>query len=1066
MQAQQATKTAGVADHSSSSAPMPTLSTTSDKRAKTTGSQDAKGTALKGRQERRRSATKDVLSAEMPLSATKVAEPSSKNTLISAIADTTLTTGTRSSKKKSGRSKKLVARRGPHRSSGEEAIELAVSSSDEEGDHGRAFNGSESDDPDTEEEADLQIKKLALEKLSLERKDDRTAASKPASRKDRGREVLQENRPSQHQQPVSHNRDSAPASPTPSSSSPVLTSAPSSKKKRNKKAKQDQKSNQSASSGETNAQSHNSRTDETSRPPFGNGNKASPLSVPAAQSQQSTGVEANASSTANKRHSKQGSFNSAKSTSSSTASLVKDTFGVDSPISDWGDSPMPEPSNAVEKLSLDISNQQQQQQQQQEKSTAHLGRPVSRGRGGRAAVEARVEYRRKLAEDPRFVPHLGEFWGHDDRYRGAGLKNFSDRGGFRGRFMGRGGFGRGGMPQGPARADFRSDSPTPSDKDSQSQELENKKDASSVKPKSDRWSHDGYDQLMKVQEKSYRHQRNDTRPRSINGKPPGAPLSRAASNNPELAQKSVDAPIGSSAELLKADAAPNATPTVDGVTSNKALKQGTAPQSKATEKDGAATVNHAGQDRKSAGASREESAVSSGSATTLTSTERPRSSTQFGEKDVKRASRLLHSALPKPPPKTPLADLVPTSAESTGEDRSKGHDQPKEKDAGISSGVDNQVASTKPEGSGTNAQPKFRQPMPQSQPAALTSGFRPHFIPGNFSSRGRGRGQFHPGHPMNLGHRGGHHHGAFHRHHNHHQSSHPSHHQQQAGPGSSNNEAPNVESSAQDQLETGSVQGSKRYVGSRQDDDEEEKDNGSNKPSIVLEDTKGPEIEATASEEYMPPNSSKSLKTAIHAAPFKPSSSVLSPTAQDSAAEFQGEEEYYGDGYNQDGYYYDAHQQQHQQMGHPMYYYYYPPMNVPNGSSGSLPTSMPIGLPVPVQMGMPIGMPVGVPMPGQPYMTPMYFEGAAVPGSVPLNGNGMTSAAPGPVVGSGGEMMMMMMTPEDYNDNYYYYQPTMFYNHPPAQHPDPHYHNNHHQHQPHHYSTPTTQSIPASQTRV
>jgi hypothetical protein len=35
------------------------------------------------------------------------------------------------------------------------------------------------------------------------------------------------------------------------------------------------------------------------------------------------------------------------------------------------------------------------------------------------------------------VPHLGEFWGHDDRYRGAGLKNFGDRGGFRGRFMGR-----------------------------------------------------------------------------------------------------------------------------------------------------------------------------------------------------------------------------------------------------------------------------------------------------------------------------------------------------------------------------------------------------------------------------------------------------------------------------------------------------------------------------------------------------------------------------------------------------------------------------------------------------
>jgi hypothetical protein len=31
-------------------------------------------------------------------------------------------------------------------------------------------------------------------------------------------------------------------------------------------------------------------------------------------------------------------------------------------------------------------------------------------------VLARQEYRKKLAEDPAFVPHLGEFWGHDDRF--------------------------------------------------------------------------------------------------------------------------------------------------------------------------------------------------------------------------------------------------------------------------------------------------------------------------------------------------------------------------------------------------------------------------------------------------------------------------------------------------------------------------------------------------------------------------------------------------------------------------------------------------------------------------
>ncbi|KAF9214980.1 hypothetical protein BGZ59_002535, partial [Podila verticillata] len=41
-----------------------------------------------------------------------------------------------------------------------------------------------------------------------------------------------------------------------------------------------------------------------------------------------------------------------------------------------------------------------------------------------------------------------------------------------------------------------------------------------------------------------------------------------------------------------------------------------------------------------------------------------------------------------------------------------------------------------PEPNANNA--KFRQPMPQSQPPAQFSGFRPQFIPGNFSARGRG----------------------------------------------------------------------------------------------------------------------------------------------------------------------------------------------------------------------------------------------------------------------------------------------------------------------------------------
>ncbi|KAI8602355.1 hypothetical protein EDD21DRAFT_80196 [Dissophora ornata] len=416
-----------------------------------------------------------------------------------------------SSKKKAGRSKKLVARRGPHRASGEEAIELAVSSSDEDG---HASSGSESDGPDTEEEADLQFKKLALEKLSLERKDDPSpvACNKapPRKQQNRGRAASQESQPSP--QPSSHNRDSAPASPTPSLSSHAPNATPtSSKKKRNKKAKQDQKQGQAPVAGDNkeNAQSQKKGTDGTQQ--HQSTTPSSSSSAPPAQSQQPTDPEPNASSKASRRLSKQGVASSKSNVAS--PSPAQDVTEDDSPTADWGDSPMPEPSPAAEKSS---ENGQNQQQQQQNKSTAQMGRAVSRGRGGKAAVEARVEYRRRLAEDPRFVPHLGEFWGHDDRYRGAGLKNFSDRGGFRGRFMGRGGFGRGGMAQGPTRGDFKNESPT-AGRESPSQEPEDK-DGSSAKPKSDRWSHDGYDQMMKVQEKSYRHQRNDSRPRSMNAK--------------------------------------------------------------------------------------------------------------------------------------------------------------------------------------------------------------------------------------------------------------------------------------------------------------------------------------------------------------------------------------------------------------------------------------------------------------------------------------------------------------------------------------------------------------------
>ncbi|CAG8841477.1 20372_t:CDS:2, partial [Racocetra persica] len=47
--------------------------------------------------------------------------------------------------------------------------------------------------------------------------------------------------------------------------------------------------------------------------------------------------------------------------------------------------------------------------------------------GWQKKLLARQEYRKKLAEDPAFVPHLGEFWGHDDRFIRDELKNDFDR---------------------------------------------------------------------------------------------------------------------------------------------------------------------------------------------------------------------------------------------------------------------------------------------------------------------------------------------------------------------------------------------------------------------------------------------------------------------------------------------------------------------------------------------------------------------------------------------------------------------------------------------------------------
>ncbi|KAH8550577.1 hypothetical protein BGW37DRAFT_497443 [Umbelopsis sp. PMI_123] len=102
-------------------------------------------------------------------------------------------------------------------------------------------------------------------------------------------------------------------------------------------------------------------------------------------------------------------------------------------------------------------------------------------------LEARREYRKKLEEDPSFVPHLGEFWSHDDRFRDDEMKNNTTdrrRDSPRGRGRGRG--TRGGA------------------------DLFDGQSASPATGTSQKWTHDGYESLLRMEEREEQDRRNKT----------------------------------------------------------------------------------------------------------------------------------------------------------------------------------------------------------------------------------------------------------------------------------------------------------------------------------------------------------------------------------------------------------------------------------------------------------------------------------------------------------------------------------------------------------------------------
>ncbi|GBC04937.1 hypothetical protein RclHR1_05960005 [Rhizophagus clarus] len=114
--------------------------------------------------------------------------------------------------------------------------------------------------------------------------------------------------------------------------------------------------------------------------------------------------------------------------------------------------------------------------------------------GWQKKVLARQEYRKKLAEDPAFVPHLGEFWGHDDRFIKDELRDDFDSHYRKSPFASRGKNVWGNSPR-------------------------------------DRWDHDGFEELMKIEDEERRRKEFQHRVQRRREFVPPAPQRRSHFHN-------------------------------------------------------------------------------------------------------------------------------------------------------------------------------------------------------------------------------------------------------------------------------------------------------------------------------------------------------------------------------------------------------------------------------------------------------------------------------------------------------------------------------------------------------
>lgn len=147
----------------------------------------------------------------------------------------------------------------------------------------------------------------------------------------------------------------------------------------------------------------------------------------------------------------------------------------------------------------------------------------------RLGQSARQAYQQRLESDPSFVPTVGDFWGHDDRLLDKNLRSLS--GWWRGRWQGRG-RGRGvdrifmrGRGRGPVAG---SDSGHRGSAEGDSDPQEAQKPPTEVPRVDQPWTHDGYEEMKKRDERRREAQQQQA-PRGTQG---FGPRGRGASITP------------------------------------------------------------------------------------------------------------------------------------------------------------------------------------------------------------------------------------------------------------------------------------------------------------------------------------------------------------------------------------------------------------------------------------------------------------------------------------------------------------------------------------------------------